>query len=206
MSARSARSSTTRRSASSSYARMVGLAAFKWHGDVSRRAQEDVSREPEPHPHDHARVARGHDDQRADGRAGAARRAAAVIIDEVHAFAADDRGAHLAALLERIVQLVGRDVQRIGLSATVGNPRVIGQWMQGSSERPFRLVDPPRPQADRDVTHRLLRRRRRRGERGRDSSGAARRAWSSSRAARAPRRSRTRSAAAASRCSSTTAR
>ena len=39
--------------------------------------------------------------------------------------------------------LCGRDIQRIGLSATVGNPQVIGEWLQGSSQRPFRLVDPP---------------------------------------------------------------
>src|SRR5690606_31112943 len=38
-----------------------------------------------------------------------------------------------------------------GLSATVGNPHVIGQWLQGSSNRKFRLVDPPKPKADRDL-------------------------------------------------------
>jgi ATP-dependent Lhr-like helicase len=75
----------------------------------------------------------------------------AVIIDEVHAFAADDRGAHLAALLERLSTLCERDVQRIGLSATVGNPLVIGQWLQGSSSREFRLVDPPRPPIERQL-------------------------------------------------------
>jgi ATP-dependent Lhr-like helicase len=75
-----------------------------------------------------------------------------VVIDEVHAFAGDDRGAHLAALLERIAMFVGRDVQRIGLSATVGNPQVIGQWMQGSSARRFRLVDPPKGPPARELT------------------------------------------------------
>lgn len=75
----------------------------------------------------------------------------AVVVDEVHAFAGDDRGAHLASLLERLVALCGRDIQRIGLSATVGNPHVIGQWLQGSSRRPFRLVDPPRPKPDREL-------------------------------------------------------
>ncbi len=71
------------------------------------------------------------------------------MIDEVHAFAGDDRGAHLASLLERLVVMCGNDVQRIGLSATVGNPLVIGEWLQGSSARPFRLVDPPRAKAER---------------------------------------------------------
>lgn len=52
-------------------------------------------------------------------------------------------------MLERLLPLCGRDLQRIGLSATVGNPHVIGQWLQGSSERPFRLVDPPREPVER---------------------------------------------------------
>lgn len=66
----------------------------------------------------------------------------AVIVDEVHAFAGDDRGAHLSALLERLSRFAGRDVQRIGLSATVGDPEAILRWMQGSSRRPGAVVNP----------------------------------------------------------------
>jgi len=46
----------------------------------------------------------------------------ALVVDEVHAFAGDDRGWHLLAVLERLQRIVGRPVHRIGLSATVGNP------------------------------------------------------------------------------------
>lgn len=42
-----------------------------------------------------------------------------VIADELHAFAADDRGWHLRAVLHRLQQYVPHEVQRIGLSATV---------------------------------------------------------------------------------------
>ncbi|MBK7402879.1 MAG: DEAD/DEAH box helicase [Myxococcales bacterium] len=69
----------------------------------------------------------------------------AVVIDEVHAFAGDDRGAHLVALLERVTRISENDVQRIGLSATVGDPEVIVQWLSGSSLRPQRVVDPGGP-------------------------------------------------------------
>ncbi|KRA37884.1 MULTISPECIES: DEAD/DEAH box helicase [unclassified Nocardioides] len=57
----------------------------------------------------------------------------AVVIDELHSFAGSDRGWHLLAVLERIERVIGRKIQRIGLSATVGNPQAVGEWMQGST-------------------------------------------------------------------------
>nr|WP_026245734.1 DEAD/DEAH box helicase [Streptomyces sp. SID8379] len=55
-----------------------------------------------------------------------------IIIDEVHAFAGDDRGWHLLAVLERLQRIAGRPLQRVGLSATVGNPAELLDWLQGS--------------------------------------------------------------------------
>ncbi len=57
----------------------------------------------------------------------------AVIVDEVHAFAGDDRGWHLLAVLERLSQIAGRPLQRVGLSATVGNAGELLTWVQGRS-------------------------------------------------------------------------
>lgn len=59
----------------------------------------------------------------------------AVVVDEVHAFAGDDRGWHLLAVLERLTHLTGGPVQRIGLSATVGNADDLLGWIQGSNRR-----------------------------------------------------------------------
>ncbi|MGW4388483.1 DEAD/DEAH box helicase [Streptomyces sp. NPDC004685] len=67
-----------------------------------------------------------------------------VVVDEVHAFAGDDRGWHLLAVLERLQRVVGRPIQRVGLSATVGNPQELLEWLQGSGagKRPSTVVAP----------------------------------------------------------------
>ncbi len=54
-----------------------------------------------------------------------------VIIDEIHAVAQTKRGAHLALTLERLVEQAGRDVQRIGLSATQNPLEEVGRFMVG---------------------------------------------------------------------------
>jgi ATP-dependent Lhr-like helicase len=59
----------------------------------------------------------------------------AVVVDEVHAFAGDDRGWHLLAVLERLSEAAGRPIQRIGLSATVGNPDELLAWLQGPARK-----------------------------------------------------------------------
>ncbi|MCK5561637.1 MAG: DEAD/DEAH box helicase, partial [Thermoplasmata archaeon] len=54
-----------------------------------------------------------------------------VIIDEVHELSQDDRGTQLAIAIERLCAFIGREVQRIGLSATVGTPRKVGEFLGG---------------------------------------------------------------------------
>lgn len=134
-----------------SYAAMVGLRAFKWHGDVGASQKKGFKREPTsilmttPESLEVMLIS-----ERTDA-ATLFRKLRAIVVDEIHAFAADDRGAHLVSILERLRRFCDRDLQRIGLSATVGNPTTIGAWLQGSSERSFVLVDPPKPPAERDL-------------------------------------------------------
>ncbi len=66
-----------------------------------------------------------------------------VIVDEIHAFAGDDRGWHLLSVLERITRLAGREIQRIGLSATVGNPDTLVEWLAGNCQGERRVFTPP---------------------------------------------------------------
>ena len=124
------------------YAGLIGRRAFKWHGDVTASAKRGFVSEPAdillttPESLEVMLMSRKVPAERLF------RGLRAVVIDEIHAFVGDDRGGHLSAVLERLSRFCGRDVQRIGLSATVGNPGDILRWVAGSSQRPGVVVDP----------------------------------------------------------------
>ena len=63
-----------------------------------------------------------------------------VIVDEIHAVAQTKRGAHLALTLERLAEAAGRDVQRIGLSATQNPLEEVGRFLVGP-KRTCTVVD-----------------------------------------------------------------
>ncbi|MEB3773164.1 MAG: DEAD/DEAH box helicase [Desulfurococcales archaeon] len=65
-----------------------------------------------------------------------------VIVDEVHELVGTKRGVQLAILLERLKALAGRDIQRIALSATIGDPKKVARFIFGSSERPVSIIKP----------------------------------------------------------------
>lgn len=129
------------------YAEWLGRRAARWHGDVTSASRRKILRErpdillttPESLESMLVSANVGHRDWFGDLRA--------VVIDEIHAFAGDDRGWHLLAVLERLTHLVGRPLQRVGLSATIGNPPALAAWLQGSQagDRPARVIAPPQP-------------------------------------------------------------
>jgi ATP-dependent Lhr-like helicase len=118
----------------SRYAGYVGRRAEVWHGDTPQGERKRIRKDPPdilittPESVEAQLVSAYTNEELFFGGV------QAVIIDEVHAFAAADRGWHLLAVLSRLERLTGKPIQRIGLSATIGNPDEILAWL--SPQRP----------------------------------------------------------------------
>ncbi|WP_440065564.1 DEAD/DEAH box helicase [Streptosporangium sp. OZ121] len=123
------------------YATWLGRRVELWHGDVPASRRQSILRDPPdvllttPESLEAMLIGTRVDHRRFMGEL------RTVVVDEVHAFAKDDRGWHLLCVLERFTRLTGRPLQRIGLSATVGNPGELLSWLQGAGTgRPARVI------------------------------------------------------------------
>lgn len=134
------------------YTSLIGRTCALWHGDVSQADKSAVLRNP---PDVLLTTPESLEAMLVSSRVNKAAifsRVAFVIADELHAFGADDRGWHLLHILDRIRRISRIDAQRIGLSATVGEPERLLKWFRAESDRPAQVVVPPsEPPADADV-------------------------------------------------------
>jgi len=114
------------------YAGWLGRRVAVWHGDVTASGRQRILRDPPDllltTPESLEAMLISVKVQQARLFAGIR----AIVVDEVHAFGSDDRGWHLLAVLERLSRLAERPIQRVGLSATIGNPGALLDWLQGS--------------------------------------------------------------------------
>ena len=65
-----------------------------------------------------------------------------VVVDEVHEMADNKRGSQLALALERLREATVHEFQMIGLSATIGTPEKVAQFLVGAN-RPVEIVRVP---------------------------------------------------------------
>ena len=112
-----------------------GIAVTKWHGDAARSKKRKLLRKPSgilqitPESleslliNKHMEVPSLFGDLRF------------VVIDEIHSLLRADRGLQTFCLIERLCRLAGCDPRRIGLSATIGDPRLAGRFMSEGSGR-----------------------------------------------------------------------
>lgn len=129
------------------YASLVGRRVGLWHGDVTSTQRHQLLANPPdillttPESLEAMLVSTSvaHDEWFAGLRT--------VVIDEAHAFASDDRGWHLLAVLARLTRLAGSEIQRIALSATIGNPSEVLRWLTVGCSQPASVVNPPAPAA-----------------------------------------------------------
>ncbi len=127
----------------SRYCDLIGRRAVKWHGDTSASERKAFLADPAdillttPESLEVMLMSRGVPARKLF------QTLRAVIIDEAHAFVGDDRGVHLSAVLERLSRICGHDLQRVALSATVGNPEAVLDWLSGASKRERAVVRAP---------------------------------------------------------------
>ena len=124
------------------YCTLLGRRSALWHGDVKSSARKRILREPPdcllttPESLEVMLVSPNVDARSLFSGL------QVVIVDEIHAFAGDDRGWHLLSVLERVSRMAGRELQRLGLSATVGNPDTLVDWLAGSCRGPRQVFRP----------------------------------------------------------------
>jgi len=132
------------------YAGLLGRRVQVWHGDVSTHRKKKALGDPPdillttPESLEGMLISSKLERQVWFGNL------RVVIVDELHAFASDDRGWHLRAVLSRLDRYASEPLQRIGLSATVGNPDEVLHWFSPTGER--KVIGSSSVSTDADVT------------------------------------------------------
>lgn len=111
------------------------IPVYRWHGDVSQSRKHKMLAKPRgilqitPESleamlvHKHMDIPRLFGDLRF------------IVIDEVHSLLRSDRGGQCFCLMERLSHLAGVNPRRIGLSATIGDPKLAGEFLAAGTGR-----------------------------------------------------------------------
>lgn len=106
-----------------------GLTATKWHGDVDKYKKDKFTKNPTDFLSTTPESLEVILMNRTSGeKERVFKNIKYILIDEIHYFADSDRGIQLNSLLNRISKYTP-NASIIGLSATVGNPELIAEWI-----------------------------------------------------------------------------
>lgn len=106
------------------------IPVWAWHGDISSSRKARFTKSPSgvllitPEALEATLCRRG------AACGGIFRHALYIVVDELHAFIGTERGKQLQTLLHRIEHLIGRQVRRIGLSATLGEIALAASFLR----------------------------------------------------------------------------
>lgn len=122
---------------------MSGIPVFHWHGDVSASHKTKALKNPcgilqiTPESLESMLMNRSNDILRLfhDLRY--------VIIDEIRTLMGTDRGNQIICQLSRLQNLIGNSPRRIGLSATIGDPKIAAEWLGSGSGRDTEMPEIP---------------------------------------------------------------
>lgn len=131
------------------YKRLLGLSEATnlsitpWHGDVSDSLKKAALKKPSgvlmitPESLESLFVNRGNDVFRLFSSLNF------IVVDELHAFIASERGIQLQSLMHRIETLIGNRIRRIGLSATLGDISLAAKALRPFSDGAFDTINEP---------------------------------------------------------------
>ncbi|WP_299404191.1 DEAD/DEAH box helicase [Acaryochloris sp. IP29b_bin.148] len=111
-----------------------------WHGDISSGPKQRLLKQPAgmllitPESLEALFVLRGQE----LGRLFAS--LSYIVIDEMHSFISIERGRQLQSLMQRVEQVVGHPVPRIGLSATLGDMSLAAEFLRPGQQERVQLV------------------------------------------------------------------
>ncbi len=113
----------------------TGIPVYRWHGDVGANVKKEFLEDPRgilqitPESLESFLVRRSNDISRLFASL------RYIVLDEVHAVIGADRGNQILCQICRLCRLLGRQVRRVGLSATIGDLQTAGEWLGAGSGR-----------------------------------------------------------------------
>lgn len=121
------------------WCKYFSLTHTRWHGDVSSSNKNKFIKEPTDFlsitPESLEVILMNKSD---DEKKKIFKNLKYIVVDEIHNFLDGERGIQLNSILNRISPYCEKSIVKIGLSATVGNPKDIAEWL--NYQEPARIV------------------------------------------------------------------